>query len=477
MASKLRFSDGTTTVTFDGTTDGKIVKYDILAPELRTLTVSKVTSDGSEVIAQAYNDVTETMDLYIAGTWSQITTTIRKLNRMWERVRRYQDSPIESAVYIGVMPDGDTEYYRSELKAVETDLEPQALDLFLGQGKIIFSVTITRAYFWEKETEVELALYNPVQAKGTGGKQVNNCRDSNGAGADRYNYLDIDNADLIGDLPARLRLKITNDYNHADALTHVFMGLAFKTDVVNFAHVIEGESTSYGTQKPGAADYTLYSEGYYRELTWSNVTYEQTLGSWALPSAVLSATKSNYFMVYARCVGSSSPSDLYLRTKINAVDLFTLLWLGPQVLFSGGGLICLGAVQLPPVRQISGTPYPENFVVTAQVPSGVAGHLDIDYLLFLPMERWRQLIYNNWGVPYNAYLMDDGINEQLYIDGQSTAGQLYSFVGYGPWFEVTPVPETSGRHRMVFLGAHDTTASVLRTLNVRAYYRPRRKQI
>jgi hypothetical protein len=474
MASKLRFNDGTTTVTFDGTTDGKIVKYDILAPTLRTLTVSKVTQDGMEMVAQSYEDVTETMELYVSGTWSQITTKIRLLNRLWERVRRYQDMPIEAPVYIEVMPDGDSEYYRSELKSVETDLEPAALDLFLGQGKVIFSVTITRAFYWEKATEVELQLYNPGQAKGTGGKVVNNCKDSNGAGADRYDYLDIDNTDLVGDLPSRIRLKMTNTYNDADRIGNIQIGMAFKTDVANFNHVIEGESCTQGHQDPASPDYTQDSEGYHRHITWTG-TAEVLLGRWDLPSAMLLATKSNYFMIYAKIW--CQYSDVFLRPKITAVSGVTVLWSGPQVLCPNGReLLCLGAVQLPPVRQISGTPYPEALDITVQRTGG-DGDITIDYILLSPMERWRQLVQNQYGLGYNAYLVDDGIDERLFSNGWGTAGDLYNFVGYGPWLEVTPVPESSGRHRMTFIMQGNTYCQVARTLTVQAWYRPRRKQI
>lgn len=474
MASKLLFTDGTANVTFDGTTDGKIVKYDILTPTLRTLTVSKITQDGVEVIAQAYNDVTETMELYISGTWSQLSTKIRLLNRLWERARRYQESPTESPVYIKVMPDGDSVYWRSELKSVETDLEPGALDMYLGQGKVIFSVTITRAFYWESDSEVELSLYNPVQSKGVGGKQISNCRDSNGAGTDRYNYLDIDSDDLVGDLPTRLRLQLTNTFNDADRIGRIFMGMAFRTDVAYFVHTIEGESCSQGTQQPGSPDYTLYSEGYFRDISWTG-TSEVLLGRWDLSSGQLLGTKSNYFMIYAKIW--CAYSDVYLRAKITAVSGSTTLWAGPQVLIpSGSELINLGAVQLPPVRQISGTPYPEQLEFTVQRAGG-NGTIAIDHIQLSPMEKWRQLIQNQYGLGYQAFLIDDGPGERLYSDGWTTAGNLYNFVGYGPWLEVTPVPETGKKHRMIFLWMGSTYAKVIRTLTVQAWYRPRRKQI
>jgi hypothetical protein len=474
MASKLRFTDGTTTVTFDGTTDGKIVKYDILSPQLRTLTVSKITRDGTDMIAQAYDDVTESIDLYVSGTWSQITTAIRKLNRMWERVRRYQEAPNESPVYIEVQPDGDSAYWRSELKSVTTDLEPQALDLYLGQGKVIFNVTIVRAYFWEASTETELSLYNPGQAKGTGGKQVDNARDSNGGGTDRYNYLDIDNADLTGDLPSRIRLKMTNTYNNADRINRVYIGMTFKSDVANFTHVIEGESTTMGTQGPGSPDYTLYSEGYFRTLSWTGTT-EQTLGRWDIPSTTLLAARSNYFMIYAKVWNIYT--DVYLRPKITAVSGLTTLWSGPQILCpSGYDVVCLGAVQLPPVRMIGGTPYPEQFDITVQRAGGT-GSMNVDFILFSPMDKWRQLLQNAYGLGYQAYLVDDGIGERLYSDGWTTAGNLYNFVGYGPWLEVTPVPESTGVHRIIFFWNGNTYAVPGRTMTVQAWYRPRRKQI
>jgi len=78
---------------------------------------------------------------------------------------------------------------------------------------------------------------------------------------------------------------------------------------------------------------------------------------------------------------------------------------------------------------------------------------------------------------YQAYLVDDGIGERLYSDGWTTAGNLYNFVGYGPWLEVTPVPESTGVHRIIFFWNGNTYAVPGRTMTVQAWYRPRRKQI
>lgn len=474
MASKVRFTDGTTTVTFDGTTDGKIVSYDIRAPELRRLSVSRITKDGEEMIAQAYQDVTEDLTLYVSGTTSAIKATIQKLNMLWERVRRYQDAPIESKVYIQVWPEGDSEYWQCELKSVESDLEPRALDLYLAQGKLIFNVTVVRAYFWEKTADVELSLYNPGQSKGTGGKSISNAYDSNGAGADRYNFLDIDNADLVGDLPARLKVKMTNTYASTDRDANVFVGLSHKTDVANFDHVIEGEDTTYGTQQPGSPDYTLYSEGYYRHLSWTG-TAETIVGRWDLPTTLLNAAKSNYYMVYAKM---NTGADVYVRMKINADGGLATLWTGPQVLLakSTNNPQCLGAVQLPPIRQIGGSPYPEELTLTAQAPSGGTTTLDVDYFLLSPMDRWRQYYTNGSYLAQNAYLMDDGINERVYTNGWATAGDYYNYAAYGPWLEVVPVPEGTGKHRLIFCWS--TLGNVIpRTMSVQIWYRPRRKQI
>lgn len=479
MASKVKFTDGTTTLIFDGT-DGKTVSYDIKAPEVRALTVSRVTADGEEMVAQAYRDVNEDAEFILLGTASAIRTTVRLLNRLWERVRRYQESPTEDPVYIEVQPEGDSSYWRSILKSVDTDLESKTLDLYLGQGKVVFSISFTRDYFWEAESETELSLYNPGQSKGTGGKTVSPCTDSNGGGADRYNYLDIDNTDLVGDLPAKLRLVMRNTYNSATRNGDYYLGMAFKSDIANLVHQLEGEDTTYGTQIPGSADYSLYSEGYARQLTVTAGGSEVTIGRWDLETANLNAMRSNFFMVYLKH-NSITYTDLYLRPKITAVGGLATLWTGPQVKVGQyAEVTCLGAVQLPPIRQIANSPYPEELTITGQRIDGSSGTINIDYIVFMPIDQWRQLVARGFGCDYQVYLNDDGANDRLYTNGWSTAGDLYNYVGYGPHLMVTPVPESSGKHRMFFLWRTNVLGggiSVQRTLSVRAYYRPRRKQI
>lgn len=485
MASKIRFSDGSGVyVTFDGTSDGtttnKVVKYDPLPPELRTLSVSRVTEDGEETIAQAYKDVTEEIELYIAGTSTQIKTTFRRLNRMWEQARRYQETPVWGrATYIEIMPEGDSVWWQCELINASSDLEVGALDMFIGQGKVIFTVTIRRKFFWEQGSETEIWLANPIHEKASGGIQIENCRDNGGAGPDRYNYVEIDTADIIGyggDLPTPIRFKITNDWNN---LTYpdwtIYAGMAYIPYGVTHVHQIEGEDTSYGTL--GGPDYSTYSAGYYRTLSWTG-TAEQVIGLWNLDSTMLSASNSNYFMVYLVTRGTAK-TDLYLRFKITAVGMTTVLWTGPQVLVPAGrDIVVMGPIQLPPVRQISGTPYPEELVLTAQAASG-SGTIIADVISLMPMESWRQYIPNQYGLAYLAHLMDDAPNRQLYTDGWTTAGHLYNYTGYGPWFIVTPTNLAGTRYRFVFLWNVGATYGYQpnRTLTIRAYARVRRRQI
>lgn len=464
MATEVKFTDGTTTVTFDGVTDGSVSRYDPEDPTMYAVDITRATVDGEESPIQTYRNIPEDGEFVVRGTLTQMQTTIRKLNKLFERARRVHRDGLESSVYIHVKLDGEAVWWRSELVRVNTTLEPSALDLYLDQGSLVIQLNWVRRFYWEQANEVTLSMYNPGQAKTTSPVPIHGTTDSG-----RYDYVDIDNSDIAGDMEAPVAVQLYNSYNDTDRLGSVYAGLNYRSNPASLVHIIEGESTAYGTQQPGSSTPASYSGGYYRSFSWSG-TGENNIALWTLGQTLLNACKGNHFRFYARFATAVSYADLYLRLKVTLGSMTTTLWRGPQVLVKQSTKsMILGSVQLPPYKTLD-APYPLELVLTAQRDGAGPHTLNLDYFRLLPMDEWRDYQDMGYGTAYGVTLVDDGPNDIVYTSGWSPSGIISNYIGLGPKLMVHPTPESTGRHRVVF-----AMGDVFRTATVKLTYRLRRR--
>ncbi len=474
MASKMRFKSGSTTVTFDGTTDGYLVEYDQQIPQTSYVAVRRATEDGQERPSMTYRDVDELAVVMLEGTLAQMKATARKLNAMFQRARRTQIDSLneEDEVFIEVTMDGDASdwLWRSKiLKVGGGNLEDRAVDMYLEQGSVVLDIEFTRRFCWEYTSEVELGLYHPGVTKGTGGKQIYNCSDA--YLSDRYDYLDIDNADLIGDLPAPLRIELDNDYNSATRNAKVWININYKQPTTNLDHILEAEDGTGGTTQPGAADYQ-YSGGYYKAITWTSTG---NVLAWydEMSSNFLEACAGRHFQVFGKPAGSVSTQisfKLVIRFAVTAV--YQSAWVRVPTSWSDAWLD-FGVVRLPPSPVGDSSPYPLEIAIYGRGLNVGTKYFNLDYVRLVPMDRWKQALDFGYGFAYTTYLVVDDINNIQYTYDWSTAGRVpnYRTIPTGRSLYVTPVPEGSGSQRVYFAWMPHTNA---RTLTVRMWYRPRK---
>ena len=475
MASKVRFKSGSTTVTFDGTTDGAVVEYNQKIPDTSYVAVHRATEDGQERPSMTYRDVDEVVTVMVDGTLSQMKATVRKLNSMLQRARRTQIDSLneENEVFIEVTMSGDSSdwLWRSKiLKVGGGNLEDQALDMYLAQGSVVLDIEFTRRFCWEYTSEVELGLYNPGQTKATGGRTVYNCDD--GYSSARYGYLDVDNADLVGDLPAPLRISMYNSYNDAGRNYEVWVHMNYKQPLTYMNHIMEMEDGTGGTTQPGAADYAHYSGGYYKNISWS-ATSDTVIWYDDMAASFLEACAGRHFQIMAKPAGSVSTNIWFkLVLRFGTTPVYQSAWTHVNTSWTATWL-SFGVVRLPPYPIGTTSAYPLELVIYARGSWVGTKTINLDYIKFLPMDRWKNLIYTGGGFAYTTYLVVDDIENTAYTYGWSTAGRIpnYRTIPNGRSLYVTPVPEGSGAQRIYFTWRPYDNA---RTMTVQAWYRPRK---
>ena len=134
------------------------------------------------------------------------------------------------------------------------------------------------------------------------------------------NWVTIEGADISGDMPGRTRLEVTNSY--AQRLYTLWIGHNW-TDPTNFSHILEGESSSLGTQQASAG----CSNGYYMQKSLASGG-EIDLYKWTLSAAYLNACKGGYFKILARWYGSPR-TDVKYRLKLEFA--VTHIWQTGQI--------------------------------------------------------------------------------------------------------------------------------------------------
>lgn len=299
----------------------------------------------------------------------------------------------------------------------------------------------------------------------TAGVPVYNHTDDDGHG----NYVEMQADEVGGDLPAAVRLEMTNTYSSSNRASNLLMAHNVLSDPANLNHVLEAEAASGGTTVTGDG---ACSGGGRKTLSWAGTAETEVL-NWTLSTALLNACRGNYFRLIARFASVPAYSDVWVRWRIKFS--LTTIWEGPQMLLSTlFNLQDMGVLQLPPYLVGAGDIYPLNLVLSAQRNQSGTHNLSLDFVQLSPLDGWRKLSPRGYGLAYGARLVDDGLEGLTYTDGWAAAGKTGHYIGSGERLAVWP----NARQRLYFL--HDTmtgSAAIDRLLTVKVFYRPRRLTI
>lgn len=394
--------------------------------------------------------------IFDGSTMSDIQTPIRATEKALLDALERKNSKTGTRIYLQLLPHGESDVYRAELFGGRVDLPDNIFDEAWAVTMAEPAIVWERAAEWEGP-EAEIALTNG-SGSGTGGRAIKN-HDDAGGGDDNY----VQFTSLAGSARAPLRLEITNTSSPEIYTKRVHIALGAKADVANLVHILEGESSTLGSQAPGGSDTTLYSGGFYRTNTWAT-DVETDVHSWALSTSLLNDTLGQPFKIFARF--TSAPTNIQARVALRR-GAFTLAK-SPQRTLTADLIQEIGTLRLPPTKHASS--YPLTLVLTGQKTGG--GTLAVDFLAFMPGDGYRLLEPLADGIGQNATLVDDQILGELYTTNWSTAGLVDDYAGYG---DLLVYPDKT--QRLYFLVTTPSGALIGQPHAVRAYYRPRRRTI
>src|SRR4026209_2888507 len=125
------------------------------------------------------------------------------VDRLFEQARNYHSSETGAKVYLEVDFGSTGTYYRSRLINGYIELDDETIGV-LWDRRLQLTLHVTRQPFWEGAL-TQIPLTNASATDNTTGLTVTNSYDSTAE-----NFVDINDEDVLGDLPAPIMVEIEN---------------------------------------------------------------------------------------------------------------------------------------------------------------------------------------------------------------------------------------------------------------------------
>lgn len=453
MAIDLRVSDGTTTAQLTNTSGGTypaLLEYTPQVPERDPRSIT-TEADGYEQPNVYWRSVTEQAKIaYTPGDMTTARAALVTLNRLFEQARRWQQR-VGSPVYVKFRPDTGDTLYRSEILSGHASIDDQRYPWL--------TVTWTRRYYWETDSETQLNLYNTIQTTPGSTITLRNCFYP----ASSYsNVAKIQAASVTGDMPAAARVAITNLSAIAGSdyyLGHMTEGASTMTfnleaeDGVNYLSSADTTSASYS----GGAYTTLNNPNSTEMLTWSGT----------ISAAMLAAAQGYRFRIHAMTLATAY-TDLRARAKVT-IDNARVLYESPYYITipQEANVVDFGAVQLPPRDSNVAPHYPLNLEIYLLRSGG--GSVPIDFFHLTPVMSYRMYKTTGSDLAQNRTINDDPTLDRVY---ETTAsGNRHTFTASGSK-AIMLIPNQINVLTLV----HRPT-DPFRQTRLEVYYRARRLQL
>jgi hypothetical protein len=445
MTMHLAVTDGTLTVALtDGITWPK--DYRPLTPRGDRATVDETAEMHFETIAIGRDK-------------------IRDLNRLFVQAARYHRTRQGSKVYVEHQPELGEMMYRSLLYGGRVDLDERTYHELWGADVMEADITWTRATYWEGEL-TQIPLTN-----GSATRTLANltCYNHDDADSGHDNWANIDGLDVEGDLPTPLRLEITNNTDSGVStgeMRTVYVAMGVHNDPLNFVHMVEMEDETQIATKTIVVDAGA-SGGEYGEYEWTDAGMTD-LVKIQISNTVMSQAQGAYFRVLVR-LHSDPPAGCRYQLSLWDTDNLTI-WDGPIIYgVDGDQLLDFGTVPLPPALIGSGLDMGEMFLVLSADANASGTHtLDMDWLQLTPLDGWRAHD-SEASIPAGEGLFDDGIEGYAYHYDGSYGYNLPPARGHA----IHLLPGQDARLYVLQMG-ESGLAQILRSVALKAYYRPRR---
>jgi hypothetical protein len=430
-------------------------------------------SDGCKLVDGFYPEtpdegaesITDQFNIVIRGSDNgDLRSKITEIRLTLEYARRHKDDAQAAWIYYEVDNSGDA--WMSKLLG-GTILYDDRLGRNWRQNLVTATIIIERMPYWDAKEELQVPLTNGNGDDDLNGLIVYN-HDDSGTNDSHDNWMDIAAEDIDGDLPGPTRLEITNTFA-SHLLYTVWIGQNW-TDPDNFTHILEGESSSTGTDR---SDQGCSNAGY-KEFALSP-SAETDMFTWALNDGLMDACQGRYYKIMARFL-AEAPTNVKLRLQLQYA--VTHIWQSGQITVDSSRALQirdLFTLRLPPWLLGQTNLEGLTMILTGQQNTGSPINVNLDFLQITPLDGWRMLECAGYGIAQNERIIDDGINGSFYIDNGSGDNKAGILVGYG-----NPITLYPGKKQRLYFLLHSNianTAEILRTVTVKLYYKPRRRTL
>jgi hypothetical protein len=411
--------------------------------------------------------VTEQFSVLITGSSeSDLRSKINAIRLAILHAKLHKDDYLAAYLYYDVSSTGDA--WMSKILDGEYHYSDKLVRRW-NNNKAIINIVIEHEPYWDAKDEVQVPLTNGNGTNDTSGLKVYNHDDGGGTSPSHHdNWVDIAAADVLGDLPGPTRLEITNTYA-TNLIRWMWIGQNF-TDPDNLTHIIEGETSSTGTEQSEAS----CSGGKYRQYVLSG-SAENTMFTWSLSSSFLNSCKAQYYKIMARFY-FTVPTNVKFRLQLKYQNI--VIWQSGQISLDTSVAIeirDLFTLRLPPWLLMQTSLAGLSMLITGQHISGSSTNVNLDFLQVTSLDGYRALQFAGYGAAQNERIMDDGFLGNVYVDNGSGSNKAGIILGYGNQINLYP----GKKQRLYFLMHSDVanTGEIDRTITVKLYYRPRRKSL
>jgi len=288
------------------------------------------------------------------------------------------------------------------------------------------------------------------------------------------NWVHILENVIEGDLPAPVRFELTNLNDvGGHQISEIYVAHNVFSSPLTLTHILEAEGALVGGISTGDVSITA-SEAEIAEAVWAP-TVETKVLDWTVDGAQLDMMDGNYFRLLMRLDDQGvAYTDLWLKAKVYAGSI--LIWDGEWVQVPQNiSLFELCTIPLPPYRTGTGTMDLHLNIYGKR--SGTPTTVYFDYVQLSTMDGWRMLTPSIAGMAYTQRVVDDEMENMLYIDDGAGADKAYRYST--PCAPILLIPGMEQRLYFLFrAGAFASDESFINwMMDVKMIYRPRRSTI
>jgi len=416
-----------------------------------------------EPVTSSDEIVTETLQISLRGTLAELRAVIAQLEVLCRQIERHEVDGLGAPIYLRAIPHDNYDPLYSRLLHAALRTMPGALALE-ELGSLMLELIITRQNAFDS-AERPLTLSNSA---GSGlVAALKNRDDSLSASNDNYFFVQTDA--LGTDLPAPMRLQVTNA--GSSPLAQLLVGAYHAPSRPDKPPlVLEGEHAAEGVEVP-ASD---ASNGAYAQFTLTRGAW-QALASWQLTHTQLEALDGRLYTPILRFYTPLPAGLLQFRVTLSIPGLppvlGTTLYQSPAVSATEGqGYLPLAPLRLPfGERLLNVQPSPLRFSLQAYAPGSGSLTLKLDDIFLLPQENFTWFS-STVGLPAGASLVDDAFLQKTYT--LANAKEIHTHQRVGDYFYLPP-----GKISWFFLFQvnPEGLAPIDLPINVKAWYRKRRR--